>query len=608
MKRLISFLLCAIAMLAVGAKTGQELIRENGFKQSVNPLLKTQWSQTGAFNSKLPILDGQQTVTGCGATALAQVMKFYNYPEYGQGNHYHLWEQGATPEVFYADFEHTHYDWANMLDVYNSSASGKQVDAVATLMLHIGIALEMKFNTSTATQIEYIHTVLKKYFGYNPNMCLLRQKNGAYTIDEWRTIIYRELSEGRPVLMGGTSYSGVRHIFVADGYDAEGNVHLNLGHANRNNEDKYYDLTHTNETYTNDMRMIIGILPSTLPADITTITLDGSKSLMEAIGGETESTKVCMLKVVGQMSADDVSCLGKLSRTTTGQLSYIDLSEATFPNNEIPESAFNSGDEGNLTLQQIILPDGLEAIKSKAFRNALGLHLINFPETLVEIGQFAFSACRYLSEVALPSSLRKYGDNPFRMCQIEDFKFNNKSDTYDILNGALCNTKTGALLSMPLNVHNGKYVIPNGIIGIGRQAFYKNLSIKEITFPSTLKSIGAYAFLQCYALENVYSLSAEPPTIDVSTSFYQIPTNCVLHVPVGCKEAYNSWTMFSQIVDDIKTGVMPGDVTGDGIVDVSDMNAVVNAMLRGWMTTDINADGTVDVSDLNIVVNTMLLN
>ncbi|MBQ1647257.1 MAG: C10 family peptidase, partial [Bacteroidales bacterium] len=233
------------------------------------------------------------------------------------------------------------------------------------LMLHIGIALEMKYTIhndtiDTPTLIEYIHTALKKYFGYNPNSRLVRFSHGAYSMDEWLAMIYRELSEGRPVLMGGR-YKGTKgeanHIFVADGYDEDGKVHLNLGHANIGfNKDTYYDLTRDDETYTREMRMIVGISPQTLPAELTTIHVSTPGTLVEKSGGKSESRKICRLKVSGTLNPTDVAWLKELAQSTTGQLSYLDLSDCDIQGNSLPESAF----DGCLALQEIILPNSLE--------------------------------------------------------------------------------------------------------------------------------------------------------------------------------------------------------------------------------------------------------
>ena len=555
MKKSIFVIITCIISSFTYAKSGKELIAENGFKPSVAPLLKTHWSQNGGENSMLPCLYGegsQRAVTGCGATATAQIMNFWKYPVHGSGDNYYVWSApDGKKSVLYADFEHTYYDWDNMISLYkdNPSATQEQINAVSTLMLHIGVALEMKFNTSTATQIEYIHTILKKYFGYNKNATLLRFCNGAYSMDEWLTIIYKELSEGRPVLMGGTSSGDYNHIFVADGYDEEGKIHLNLGHANRNNEDKYYDLTRTDQTYTKDMRMIVGLCPETLEYEPMIAYVTNPGSLLSELGGTLNSKKVCRLKVNGTINNEDISCLEELTRITTGQLSYIDLSDCSIIGNTLPESAF---DNSNLTLQSIILPKNLEKINSRAFRNCTGLYEVNMFHNLKQIGNYAFSGCRYLGTVSLPNTLNSVGRNPFRYDKIDYFEIESGCLYFDISNNALISKDGNTLYSMPVKCFN-KYSVENGIQTIAEQAFLKDCKITSLILPSSLTQIHDNAFLECYSLSDVFCQASTAPVL-IGSPFDGAISSCTLHVPKGCVGEYQQkgWTMFAQIVDDIE--------------------------------------------------------
>ena len=592
------------------ARTGKEIIAENGFKPSVEPLLSTQWSQDGGENSKLPFVDEYDTklaLTGCGATALAQIMNYWRCPIHGTGDNYYVWPSPKSEKVvFYADFEHTYYDWDNMIPLYkgNSSASQPQIDAVSTLMQHIGIALEMNYKLdSTATQIEYIHTALKKYFGYNPNSQLVRYIHGAYSMEEWLTMIYRELSEGRPVLMGGRK-GKANHIFVADGYDEDGNVHLNLGHANRNEEDHYYDLNRYDQTYTNDMRMIIGISPETMPAELTIVNVSTPGTLVEKLGGESESRKICRLKVKGSLNDADLAWLKELTKTTTGQLSYLDLSDCSIQGNSLPESAFNEC----YTLQEIILPNSLSTIGVKAFRNCYGLYKAGLPQNLSRIGNFAFTACRYLGDVCLPSTVSYIGSNPFRYDKMDRFEMDANNANYKIENHALLTKDGKKLLAMPVKCF-GNYVIPEGVETIGMQAFLKDCMMTSVVLPASLKSIQTMAFVECYSLKNVYCFASTPPTISSDSFDPSISNNtddcCTLYVPNGSKSAYASaeyWNKFQNIV-----GI--GDANGDGQVRIGDTTVILNYIVGNVSenfnekAADVNGDGYVRIGDVTAILN-----
>lgn len=83
MKQFLLLACVVISSLCTMAKNGAEIIRENGFQIEVAPMLTTQWSQDGGENSMLPMVGDRQAKTGCGATATAQVMKFWSFPKRG---------------------------------------------------------------------------------------------------------------------------------------------------------------------------------------------------------------------------------------------------------------------------------------------------------------------------------------------------------------------------------------------------------------------------------------------------------------------------------------------------------------------------------------------
>lgn len=542
-----------LSALICHAKSGSEIIKENNFKTEVPPLLTTQWTQDAGENSMTPIIGNSHAKTGCGATATAQVMKFWSYPEHGSGCNYYIWDSDKGERVvLYSNFEESYYDWDNMASRYknNNEITDREIEAVSKLMSDIGIALEMKYDAGgTATNIEYISTVLKKYYGYNPNMTIHRYETGAYTMDEWLTMIYRELSEGRPIIMGG-NYGNARHLFVADGYDSEGKVHLNLGKASVGsscNIDGFYDLTITGETYNQDMRMLIGISPTELPYEIPTFNVPVAGTLKDVFGGEMESRKICMAKIVGTLNASDMAWLKELSAYMTGQLSYIDLSEALIEDNTIADNAF----DGCYTLQTIILPEGLKKIGNKAFRNCTGLWHVKIPNTVTEIGQYAFSYCRYVNEIIIPASTTSINANPFRYDKFDRFIISADNSKYVISNGALLDIARNTLYSMPL-ITIGEYSIENGISIIQSQSFLKQLMIKTLYIPESVTQISSNAFLECVNLENVYVKRMTPPSISTTSFDPNILEKCIIHVPVGSMSAYKSsnWSIFSNIIED----------------------------------------------------------
>lgn len=552
MRHLLLLTILFIDTLTVSAKTGKEIIIENGFKPKVTPMLTTKWAQAGGGeNSLLPnIRNSDLAKTGCGATALAQIMKYWNYPKAGFGCNSYTWQHPYTYEYFsrFCNFSESYYDWDDMIDVYvaNEERTQKEIDAVAKLMYDIGIALEMKYRDgSTATQIEYISTALKKFWRYNPYLRVLRFTPGGYTKDEWLAIIYRELSEGRPILMGANTSSFGRHIFVLDGYNEEGLVHINMGHA-KDKENTFYDLYSSG---LGNMRMIIGISPQEIPVEIKNVQILEPGSIIEAMGGETAAKKLSHIKVTGKLNKEDIYALRRLCRADVdqadisdiGQLSYVDFSEAYFEDNEIPDNAFFFKDQNDntipcYTLQTVILPNSLKRIGHNAFRSCLGLQKINIPSTLEIIGNMAFWNCRYLDNLFLPKTVKTIGQSAFSYAKADSFNIETGNANYYIENNTLF-TSDGKKIIAYVGKENCDYIIPEGVEKIEGYTFGGKANLLTLTLPKTLKVFSIYPFDNCGGFTDIYSY-ATVPDIWAELMYWLINNNWILHVPIGYKQLY----------------------------------------------------------------------
>lgn len=208
------------------------------FAGSVAPLLTTIWNQAPYYNvlcpadsNVNPYYEGH-VVTGCTATATAQVMKYWNHPATGFGSH--LYQSYAYGEL-YADFGNTAYDWAHMPDALTAVSDSLQVQAVATLMWHIGVAVEMTYGVrASGAQVYQIYgtsrpsaqDALVRYFKYSPDMAVIRRDDYADTV--FTRLLRQELDLQRPIIYSGRDFSA-GHAFVLDGYDQSGLFHINWG-------------------------------------------------------------------------------------------------------------------------------------------------------------------------------------------------------------------------------------------------------------------------------------------------------------------------------------------------------------------------------------------
>lgn len=187
----------------------------------VDALLTTQWDQDSPFNNMCP----GGSVTGCAATAMAQVMKYWNWPMKGVNSHSYYEDDYGTLS---ADFENTLYDWNNMKDRYSYSSSAVEKEAVATLMFHCGVALEMDYSpVASGAYPSDIAIALKSYFNYKNTA---QDKMDWYYSDaQWIDLLKEELDAERPIIYNGWDIEGGGHSFVCDGYDENDFFHFNWG-------------------------------------------------------------------------------------------------------------------------------------------------------------------------------------------------------------------------------------------------------------------------------------------------------------------------------------------------------------------------------------------
>lgn len=205
---------------------------------AVQPLLKSKWGQDYPY-SKLT-----QYVTGCVATAVAQVMYYHKWPAQGKGQESYKVTFDNT--VRSADFTKSHYDWDNMLPDYNRrNITTKQEDAVALLMNDVGIATNMQYtDRASGTQSYMAERALRNYFDYDAAL-VTRFDEGD---DNFIEIVKKELRNGFPLYISGESKTGGGHAWVCDGFDKEDMFHMNFGWNGQANG--YYSLATLSVTST----------------------------------------------------------------------------------------------------------------------------------------------------------------------------------------------------------------------------------------------------------------------------------------------------------------------------------------------------------------------
>lgn len=199
--------------------------------RSVSPLLNgIQWGQEQPFNNSCPIdSDNERCVTGCVATATAQIMAFWQHPAQGTGSHSYTWQRSnGTTRTVSANFGNTTYDWDNMLASYAGTYTTTQANAVATLMHHVGVACDMSYSSeSSGASSSNMAIAMQTFFGYDHAMSCYNADYEGY--DVLAEKIQEELEAGRPVMMSGATVRNEGHCFVCEGSDGTGRFYFNWG-------------------------------------------------------------------------------------------------------------------------------------------------------------------------------------------------------------------------------------------------------------------------------------------------------------------------------------------------------------------------------------------
>lgn len=240
--------------------------------QDIQPLLgNIQWGQGSPYNGQCPNYNGTRSVTGCVATAMAQVMKYYEYPDIGRGtidyytysHHIHVVRNLASDSL----------QWNRMKDEYGYKTPEEEGSAVASLMASCGASVYMDYSpdASGAYQYDLVRGYVRN-FAYDEDCAYVERE--YFNNTEWHSLLQNELTQGRPVNYGGSSKADGGHSFVLDGFTYNNGTtpyyHVNWGW--NGNCDGYYLIADlrpmkdgspfVNQGFSSNQSMVIGVQPS----------------------------------------------------------------------------------------------------------------------------------------------------------------------------------------------------------------------------------------------------------------------------------------------------------------------------------------------------------
>jgi len=231
----------AVSDIAAGASTRAYPTMEEEWQQllsnapvthtravEVGPLLSTTWSQSPYYNNLCPGTGNNKAVTGCVATAMGQIMRYWQHPTQGHGSHTYVANYAqygyADYGSLYADFGSATYNYNAMPNALTGNSSSTQVGQVAQLLYHCGVSVNMMYGpNASGANSENVPEAMHKYFGYKSSTFQYKGNQSS-----WLSSLRAQLNADRPVYYSGSGADG-GHAFVCDGYDDANYFHFNWG-------------------------------------------------------------------------------------------------------------------------------------------------------------------------------------------------------------------------------------------------------------------------------------------------------------------------------------------------------------------------------------------
>ena len=484
------------------------------FPAEVQPIVQSEWGQEEPYWNLCPMKNGERCVTGCVATAMAQILYTISTPDHGIGER--TIYAGSTP--VYANFGETTYDYANMLDRYRGvQYSSAEAEAVAVLMMHCGVASNMDYDPEgSGTYTEDAADGLVRYFGFDE----AKQYNRSdYSEQEWMDIIYQELADGYAMYYSGVDGWMGGHAFVLDGYTEDGMVYINWGwNGDDNGPYNIALLDPSMYSFSYYQDLILGIHGQREPLIEDELTIESGK--LSQLIAEDQRERYSGLVLHGTINSTDLGVLRQMAGVNTdgsrskGNLSTLDLSDVRIVAGGEP---FLTDADGSLTTTD-------DAVPERAFYGCRALSTLTLPPTITSIGVGAFAGCPRLTTLTIPEG--------------DDKEYTLADDVlYD---------RDGQIISV-LPSRTGVFQVEAGTETIGRYAFAGCTRLTEIRLPESVNTIADHAFDGCSELHAMRISARQLPETHVTALDGVNGSKTSLYVVAGTKDKYKStapWSIF----------------------------------------------------------------
>ena len=282
---------------------------------------------------------------------------------------------------------------------------------------------------------------------------------------------------------------------------------------------------------------------------------------------------------------------------------------AAFRNTVIPNTVTSIGTYAYLSctgLDEIVIPPSVTTIDQTAFAESEIRHM-TIPGTVKNIGSYAFDFCGYLQDVYIEDGVEQIGRRAFELCVgLKRCRLPNTITTLPYGLFWQCETLQ-------------ELIIPNSVTTIEAYAAYCCDELKRLVIGSGVQDIGHYAFISSSEATSVTCLAPTPPDAYETSLCRTWKNDVVLRVPQSSLELYKTtypWReVFLDIIgvyDDGSAG--PGDVDGDGVIGISDVTTLIDAILSGDTSSmfvdnaDVNGNGHLDIGDVVTIIDMLLSN
>ena len=569
---------------------------------TVSPLLTSTWSQGEPYNNMCPYYKGKRCVTGCVATAMAQVMYYWKHPNDLPDL---IGYSTMDGEIILPDLPPVTLDWDNMLDAYGFPFTYTQAqgDAVAVLMRYCGQASRMGYSPSGSGAVCEDQVVAMRMFGYNPATRLVHRYD--YSAEEWRDMMVADLAQRHPILYAGFGDDG-GHAFVVCGYNGS-KFYIDWGWEG--NWNGYFALDAFiggGMDFNTNQQMITELYPFEFGVTIAPydFEVDGIyyKKIDDGVKvtnrDESYGSYSGVVNIPSQVTSDGVT----YTVTAIGNNAFRDcrnLTSVTLPSTvkTIGKYAFKSCSN----LSHLVIPSSVKVIDYSAFQYCRRLTSLSLPASLEEIGYYAFYGCSGIPRVSIPGSVTSLGDGAFVNCSgLKTATIGNGVESISYRCFALCTGLTDVVIS-------------DGVKLIDESAFSDCRRLTTVTMGAGVDSLGYQAFYGCTSLKSLIMHPELPPFTAGDDCFSPVAYEqaTVYVADEWIMDDYywaDVWTLFTHFAFMHDLPSTPDDVNGDGEVNIADINAVIDLILNGNEDArgDVNGDGEVNIADINAVIDLIL--